>query len=344
MAEEKIDWSKFDTKGPHDYKPGEMNPAPDLEMQPKWKIPDKVCIQATISGGGAGFTKKHNPNHPINLDEIRDSAEECIKAGASVVHFDNQPAGGEGGQTEQFCLTKDGKEVALGSDSYMYVVKPLLEKYGRERLCPHINCLRGTYQQAMEVVTNGVTEISYINPSNSPTWMVTTAKLFKEYNIKAELVIHSSAKIDLAERNLIRTGVMPNPNLWIILPGLLIQWPRRLHDYLPNERAMCQDLLFLVERIREIDPNPFIVVCCVGRATRYLTTLGLLLGLHIRVGMEDTAWKYPHKDEKIKSNAEEVREAIQIARLLGREVMTPNEYREAVGLKPRFDFLPEGMK
>lgn len=60
--------------------------------------------------------------------------------------------------------------------------------------------------------------------------------------------------------------------------------------------------------------------------------------------MEDTVWKYPHSDEMITNNADTVRWAIQLARLLGREVMTPNEYRETVGLKPRFDFAPKGVK
>ncbi|MBI4329985.1 MAG: 3-keto-5-aminohexanoate cleavage protein [Chloroflexi bacterium] len=337
MAQE-IDWKKlnpFDSKGPSDFKPGELNPAADLTFQPKWKIPDKVCIQATISGGGAGFTKKHNPSQPANLDEIRDSAEECIKAGASVIHLDNQP---------EACVTRDGRKLPIGTESYMYVAKPLLEKYGREKFCPHINCLRGTYEEAMGIVVNGLAEISYINPSNSPTWIRTTVKLFQDYDIKAELVVHSSAKIDFAERLLIRTGLMPNPNLWIILPGLLLQWPHRLHDFIPNERAMCQNLMFLVERIREVDPEGFITVCGAGRATRYLTTLALLLGVHIRVGMEDTCWKYPHKDEKISNNAEDLREATEIARLLGREIMTPNEYRQAVGLKPRYDKVLEGIR
>ena len=83
------------------------------------------------------------------------------------------------------------------------------------------------------------------------------------------------------------------------------------------------------------------MLCAAGRATRYLTTLGLLLGIHIRVGMEDTVWRYPHKDEKIKNNVDELRDAIAIAHLLGREVMTPNEYRETIGLEQRFD---KGLK
>ena len=54
--------------------------------------------------------------------------------------------------------------------------------------------------------------------------------------------------------------------------------------------------------------------------------------------MEDTVWKYPHSDEMTKNNVETVRWAFQLARLLGREPMTPNEYRETVlRVKPRFD-------
>ena len=37
----------------------------------------------------------------------------------------------------------------------------------------------------------------------------------------------------------------------------------------------------------------------------------------------------------MKSNAEEVKWAIETARLLGREVMTPAEYREYIGVEPR---------
>ena len=68
-----------------------------------------------------------------------------------------------------------------------------------------------------------------------------------------------------------------------------------------------------------------------------MVTLALMLGLNVRMGMEDTVWKYPHKDDMITNNGEEVQWAIDIARTLGREVMTPNEFRAAVGLKPRFD-------
>ena len=61
----------------------------------------------------------------------------------------------------------------------------------------------------------------------------------------------------------------------------------------------------------------------------------MLLGLHIRVGMEDTLWPYPHRDDIIKRNVDHFLQLKNIAQLLGREVMTPAEYREALGMAPK---------
>jgi 3-keto-5-aminohexanoate cleavage enzyme len=328
---EKIDWGKYKELRPFIFTEEEFWEDPIPEVQPKWKISPKVCIQCAVSGGGA---RLHNANlsQPRNLDDIRDAAAGAIEAGASVIHFDNEL---------RACYTKDGKEIPPG-ESYAYVVKPLIEKYGREKLVPHINCLRGTYQQQMLPIVTGLAELTYLHPIANPRWLNMTIPILKEHNVKAEIVNHENSELDLAERLFIRSGIMPNPNLWILLPGC----PARagfkfLTEYLPHERAMCRRLIATIDDIRELDPGAFIVVCCAGRASKYLITLALILGIHIRVGMEDTVWKLPHSDEKITSNAEEVREAIELARMLGREVMTPNEYRQAIGLKPRFDHLPK---
>ena len=326
---EKFDWAKwFTSKGPMDWKPGEERPEPVPEVQPKWKIPAKVAIQATNSGGGCGFTKKQNPNHPTDLDEIRASAEGCIQAGASVVHFDHDASAWH---------TKDGKQMTV-DESYFYVVKPLLEKYGREKLLPHLNGLRGPIHQELRPMITGLAELSYIPLHMSPTWIRETAVLYKEFGVRGELIINSTASVALADRLVIKNGLWPNPNLWIILAGACNQTHRMKHDEYWNEREMCNGLIYLVNRIRESDPEGFITVCCAGRASRYLVTLSLMLGLNVRMGMEDTVYKYPHKDDLITNNGEEVRWAIDMARMLGREVMTPNEFRKAVGLKgPRFD-------
>ena len=51
--------------------------------------------------------------------------------------------------------------------------------------------------------------------------------------------------------------------------------------------------------------------------------------------MEDTIWPYPHRDDIIKSNVESFLHMKQIAQLLGRDLMSPAEYREALGMAPK---------
>jgi 3-keto-5-aminohexanoate cleavage enzyme len=105
-----------------------------------------------------------------------------------------------------------------------------------------------------------------------------------------------------------------------------------------NPKAMVEVLMHYVNRINEIsaiqgDDNTQIVVCASGRASTYLTTFALLLGLHIRVGMEDSVWRWPHHDVKIKNNLETWLQTKQICELLGREIIDPNEFRQMMKMR-----------
>ncbi|MFI7613503.1 3-keto-5-aminohexanoate cleavage protein [Nonomuraea terrae] len=64
-----------------------------------------------------------------------------------------------------------------------------------------------------------------------------------------------------------------------------------------------------------------------------LLALAMSLGGHVRVGWEDNP--YMPDGSPSRSNAELVEEVVKIARLMGREVATPDEAREIVGLPAR---------
>jgi 3-keto-5-aminohexanoate cleavage enzyme len=97
---------------------------------------------------------------------------------------------------------------------------------------------------------------------------------------------------------------------------------------------MISALTRYVQAIREITPDCVISVCAAGRASTYLATLALLMGLHVRVGMEDTVYAWPHKDDLLTSNREHFVLVRDIARNLGRELMTADEYFAAIGAVP----------
>jgi 3-keto-5-aminohexanoate cleavage enzyme len=102
--------------------------------------------------------------------------------------------------------------------------------------------------------------------------------------------------------------------------------------YIPNPRAMVEGLTFLVNRLKELDPDCQILVCSSGRSSIYLTALAILMGLHVRVGTEDTVWRFPHRDEKVQSNLQAFQSAKSLCEMLGRDIATADEYRRIIGL------------
>ena len=100
-----------------------------------------------------------------------------------------------------------------------------------------------------------------------------------------------------------------------------------------SPESMISGLTRYVGMIREISQDSIISVCAAGRASTYLTTLATLMGLNIRVGMEDTIYKWPHRDDVLTSNVEHFVLAKLIATSLGRELMSAQEYLQLIGAK-----------
>ncbi|HOT24776.1 MAG TPA: 3-keto-5-aminohexanoate cleavage protein, partial [Thermoleophilia bacterium] len=68
------------------------------------------------------------------------------------------------------------------------------------------------------------------------------------------------------------------------------------------------------------------------RAQTPMAALAIAMGGHARVGLEDNI--YYRKGELATSNAQLVARAVRLADELGREVATPAEAREILGLRP----------
>jgi 3-keto-5-aminohexanoate cleavage enzyme len=105
-----------------------------------------------------------------------------------------------------------------------------------------------------------------------------------------------------------------------------------MHDPLTTVEGLSQS----VKAIRRVTPDGIIQVCSAGRASSYLASAGMLLGVEsVRVGMEDTIYRWPHRDDKIKSNAEVVRDMVNLAKILGREVSSANEMRDLLKINQK---------
>ena len=99
-----------------------------------------------------------------------------------------------------------------------------------------------------------------------------------------------------------------------------------------SPQSMIDGLVRQVGLIRQVDPGANIIVCAGGRASLHLANLALLMGLHVRVGMEDTVWKWPHRDDLIERNVDAFRITRTMVESLGRELMTAEEFRQLCGI------------
>jgi len=70
----------------------------------------------------------------------------------------------------------------------------------------------------------------------------------------------------------------------------------------------------------------------IGPVEFQATTLSILLGGNVRVGFEDNI--YIEKGKLAENNAESVAKIVRIARELGREIASPSETREMLGIPP----------
>jgi uncharacterized protein (DUF849 family) len=288
------------------------------ELQPKWDVPAQIGIHTAISGRlGVG---------PTALEEFVAEASEVIDAGAAAVHFDytwvEDPTGRR--------LDRELKPV----EAYHAVIDPLRKRYGTG-FVTDCNVLNGaTFDDCMAPAREGLSELCPCAPGHPEEFMVPAIEAIQAAGSKPFLAIHSSGEIELAKRKLVDSGVLKLPAYWGILYGLPFNSGRTLVSgtWLPNTRDMALHLFMMVDQIKRIDPEGQILVCAAGRATLYMTTLATMLGLHIRVGTEDTIWKYPNSDEHASGNLDLIEMAKQIAELHGRRPATADEYRQMLGL------------
>jgi 3-keto-5-aminohexanoate cleavage enzyme len=305
----------------------------DLQVQPKWDIPSRIAINVAVSGRASGGTSGVDAGEasPQSVDDYIEAAAGVIEAGATGIHLD-------------FTLVTDRNGRPLNSgeipmvDVYKMVLGPLRARFG-DAFVSNLNVLSGkTFDACVAPARAGLADVAPCASGHPDAFMLPAMQALEECGVKPEIVVHSSGEIELAKRKLIDAGLLSRPLNWIILFGLPFNSGRTLLSgtWVPNSRDLITHLVLMIGQIRDIDPASVITVCAAGRATLYITTLATMLGVNIRVGLEDTMWRYPNSDEQFGSNVEMFQKAKTIAELHGRQVATAAEYRADLGVRYQY--------
>lgn len=288
----------------------------DAPISVPWNIPETLAVSVAITG--AFFRKNQNPNQPITPTEIRDSARQCLEAGASTVHI--------------HVRDDDGFNV-LSLDRFAEVIEPLKRDYPDLSVdgCL-VPALDGEWDEMKRVLQTKLLDGAPINTtttyigdslfSKPAPVMIEKVRLIVESGGIPEIAVYTDADVSNADRFLIKSGLIKGPFFWLILPALPGCSP------MENPRQMVEGLTRMVTTIRDVDPDGVIMVCAAGRASMYVATLAAAMGLHIRVGMEDTYWLWPHRDDRVQSNVQTYELAAKLGEVLGRRIATRQEYTD----------------
>lgn len=271
---------------------------------------DKLIITAAICG--AEVTKEHNPNVPYTVEEIGREAESAYKAGASIIHLHVREDDGTPTQDKarfKACIDEILKrcpDVIIQPSTGGAVGMTDEERLQPTELGPEMATLDcGT-------CNFGGDEI-FVNTENT---IKNFGRLMIERGVKPEIEVFDKGMIDYAIKYA-KQGFIKEPMHFDFVLGVQMA-------------ATVRDLSFMVD---SIPAGSTWTVSGVGRHEMPLAAVGIAMGGHVRVGFEDNV--YIEKGVLAKSNGELVEKVVRIAKELGREIATPDEAREILGLKNR---------
>ena len=272
---------------------------------------DKLIISCCICG--AEVTKENNPAVPYTVEEIAREAKSAYDAGAALIHLhvrwdDGTPTQDKGRFQECVdAIRKVCPDVIIQPSTGGAVGMTDLEKLQSTEITPTpematLDC--GT-------CNFGGDEI-FINTDNT---INNFGDIMKERGIKPECEVFDKGMIDLALKAA-KKGHIDYPIHFDFVLGVQMT-------------ATVRDLVFMAT---SIPAGCTWTATGIGKTAWDIAAATIAMGGHVRVGFEDNV--YMSKGVLAKSNGEMVERVVQMAKLMNREVATPAEARQILGLKP----------
>jgi len=273
---------------------------------------NKVIITAAISR--AEVTQEMNPMVPYTVEEYVREAKSAYDAGAAIIHLHARWDDGTPTQDrERFRVLIDAIQEACPDVIIQPSTGGATGMTAEERLQPtELNPEMASLDCG--TLNFGGDEI-FVNTENM---IIEFSARMTERGIKPELECFDKSHIDMALR-LVRRGHIHPPLHFNIVLGVN-----------GGATGTPRDLLFLVESLPE---GATWTVSGVGRTQLPLTFMALAMGGHIRVGFEDNL-QYT-RGVNGESNGQFVERVVRLARELGRDIATPDEAREILGMPAR---------
>jgi len=268
---------------------------------------EKLII--TLAPTGSVPTKKMTPHVPINPDEVIETGIKCEKRGASIIHIHARNPEDESPSTDYSIF----KEIVDGIKSHTNLIIQI-STGGRAGAGYQIRTERLNLLPEMASLTTGSVNFPNSVYVNSPELIASLSRDMYRYKIKPEMEIFDVSMIENAIA-LQKKGLVDPPLHFDFVMGLKGAIPATIDN--------------LVHLKNSIPPQATWTVAGIGPAQLMMGTHAILMGGHVRVGLEDNI--YFGKGE-LATNEQLVERMVNIAHELGREVANPDEARKILCL------------
>ena len=271
---------------------------------------EKLIISVGITG--SRITRQKTPYIPVTPEEIAQSGIEAWRAGASILHVHvRDPKTGLG--TQDLSIFREVVDQIRGeTDAILCLTTsgiPGRNLPTEERLTPlSLNPELASFDAG----SINMGENAFLN---LPEFLETLAKETLARGIKPELEVFEVGMVYTCLRYLGR-GLLKPPLHFQFVLGTSAGMP-----------ATVKSLLHLFEIIPQ---GSTWSVIGIGQGQLPMAMMGMVMGGHIRVGLEDNI--YYSKGVLAKSNAELVERVVRIAKEFGREIARPQEARKILNL------------
>jgi uncharacterized protein (DUF849 family) len=303
---------------------------------------DKLIITAAMTGNIT--LPVQTPNLPLSPQQIIDQAVEAANAGAASVHihardpktarpttdpavYKEIAAGIKARSNVIVCVTTGGTADMTPAQRAQVVpaLKPELATFNMGSINFSIHPIVDRYKDEdykypwEKEFASGTRDFIFRNTFGDIEKLM---PIMNEANTKPEFELYDVGHIyNMAF--LIRKGIIKTPIWMQFVTGILGGIGNTIEDVIYMRNT--------ADRLIGADNYKWSVIGAGYPAEFNLGTLAVMLGGNARVGMEDNI--FIAKGKLCKNNAELVEKMVRIAKELGREIATPDEARQILGLK-----------
>lgn len=301
-----------------------------LHREKPHKTLDKKLI-INVAPTGSFTSREQNPGQPYTMAENVKAVVDAYKAGAAVWHAHAREESGVPSKDAHVMKETISRVLDRCPDIVTSVI-PYCDynAQGLGLIKPMVDvlCDAGPEYMQSAVLLIQTTSFSDKFVYNVTKQLLTDqVKYLEDHGVRPEYQSTSyQATKDVLDW-LVETGIAKEPPLMNVMTGF--------HGYSHGSPIGPDpwNYIYMMTMQQTFPANAVKGVCAGGRNWLPFTTMAMMLGFDmVRVGMEDTVYVYPHKEEKIQSSAQAVAKVAEIARALGREIATPAEAREIMGI------------